>query len=302
VNTHVDFQLTRCTKSFITNIALVRPLFRVNTHVDFQIIRSTKALLAHITFVRFLFRVSTHVSGQVGWISKHLLANIALLPSLSLRSFPNSYLFFVFFLFVLFFFFFFFLYLMMIRLVEIIILVRNPQTRHQRFFFSRHLQNRPRVHRSFRMWILSSAHVVDVPRVSRREEVLSKRIFVYLRGEKKLRRFSGTKKKSFVFVCLTKNFCFATIKFYRIFPSLEFSLIQNLLTSLSKLSLSRLKKSIKWSVSPAFPPPPLRVFRVVRPNKVLLCAVLHRGRKRWGKFSSKNGDVFHLRYPFRRRR
>jgi len=60
---------------------------------------------------------------------------------------------------------FFFLYLMMIRL-EIILLVRNPQTQHQRFFFfhffffSRHLQNRPRVHRAFRMWILSSHGII----------------------------------------------------------------------------------------------------------------------------------------------
>ena len=238
VNTHVDFQTTRLTETLLAHVTFVRFLLRVNTLVDFQTTSRSKTLLAHIAFIRFLVRVSTHMYSQCRWTLKRLLANIALVPSLSLRSFPNSYLFFVFFLFVLFFFFFFFLYLMMIRLVEIIILVRNPQTRHQRFFFSRHLQNRPRVHRSFRMWILSSAHVVDVPRVSRREEVLSKRIFVYLRGEKNLRRFSGTKKKSFVFVCLTKNFCFASIKFYRIFPSLEFSLIQNLLTSLSKLSLS----------------------------------------------------------------
>ena len=38
-----------------------------------------------------------------------------------------------------------------------IILIRNPQTQHQRFFFLC-LQNRPRVHRAFRMWILSSPH------------------------------------------------------------------------------------------------------------------------------------------------
>jgi hypothetical protein len=50
---------------------------------------------------------------------------------------------------------FFFLYLMMIRL-EIIILVRNPRTQHRWLLFF-HLQNRPRVHRSFRMWIFPSA-------------------------------------------------------------------------------------------------------------------------------------------------
>jgi len=181
LSTHMDFQSTRCTIPLLAKMALVRFLVRVNTHVDFQIIRTTKSLLAHITFIRFVFRVSTHVSGQVGWILKHLLAKIALVPSLSLRSFPNSYLFF-----------FFFLYLMMIRLVEIIILVRNPRTQHQRFFFLS-LQNRPRVHRSFRMWILSSTHVVVVvPRVSRREEEVLSRKYSVSR-KKKLRRFSGMK-------------------------------------------------------------------------------------------------------------
>jgi hypothetical protein len=104
------------------------------------------------------------VSGQVGWISKHLLANIALVPSLSLRSFPNSYLFFFFFFSL---FFVFFLYLMIC--LEII-LNRNPQTQHRFFslffslFFSptlHHPQNRPGVHRALRVWILSS-HVVVV--------------------------------------------------------------------------------------------------------------------------------------------
>jgi len=173
VNTHVRFQITRLTKSFIAHITLVRFLVRVNTHVALQTTRLTKTLLAHITFirflvrvntpvvlqstrmtktllahiafVRFLFRVRTHVFGQFGWISKHLLAHITfvLLRSLPLRSFLFKSRFF-------------FLYLMMIRLVEIIILVRNPRTQHQRFFFLS-LQNRPRVHRSFRMWILSSS-------------------------------------------------------------------------------------------------------------------------------------------------
>jgi hypothetical protein len=104
------------------------------------------------------------VSGQEGWISKHLLANIALvLLSLPLRSFLNKSRFF-------------FLYLL--TRLEIILLVRNPQTQHQRFFFflhffffSRHLQNRLYVHRAFRMWILSSSHgsisVRDFKRESR---------------------------------------------------------------------------------------------------------------------------------------
>ena len=113
--------------------------------VPFQATRSSKTLLAHIALVRFLVRVRTHVYSQDGWILKHLLAHIALvLGPLPLRSFLNKIRFF-------------FLYLMMIRLVEIIILVRNPRTQHQIWFFFLSLQNRPRVHRSFRMWILSSS-------------------------------------------------------------------------------------------------------------------------------------------------
>ena len=157
VRTHVLFQITRITKNFIAKITLVRFLFRVNTHVPFQSTGLTKTLPANITFVRFLVRVSTHASGQTGWISKHLVAHVALVPYLSLRSFPNSYLFFSFFYSL---FFVFFLYLKIIRL-ETNLLIRNPQTQHQRFFFfSRHLQNRPRVHRAFRMWTLSSHSII----------------------------------------------------------------------------------------------------------------------------------------------
>ena len=142
VNTHVALQTTRLSKTLLTHITLVRFLFRVNTHVNFQSTRLSKTLLAHITLVRFLVRVNTHVNFQITRLSKHLLAHIALvLRSLSLRSFLHSR--------------FFFLYLKMIRL-EIILLVRNPRTQHQRFFFLC-LQNRPRVHRSFRMRILSSS-------------------------------------------------------------------------------------------------------------------------------------------------
>jgi len=96
------------------------------------------------------------VYSQFRWSIKHLPAHIALVPYLSLRSFPNSYLFFSFFYSL---FFVFFLYLKMIRLETILLIIRNPQTQHQIwfFFFSRNLQNRPpRVHRSFRMWTLSS--------------------------------------------------------------------------------------------------------------------------------------------------
>ena len=125
------------------------------THVDFQITRTTKTLLAHIALVRFLVRVRTHVYGQLGWISKHLLANIALvlLGFLSLHSFSRRRRHF-------------FSYLLLLEdFKNDFILVRNLQTQHRLFFLfffcsriqTRHLQNRPRVHRSFRMWILSSS-------------------------------------------------------------------------------------------------------------------------------------------------
>ena len=174
VNTHVVLQIASLSKTLLAHITFIRFLVRVNTHVGVQTIRLSKTLLAHITFLRFLLRVNTHVADQEGWISKHLLAHPALVPSLSLHSFSNksSFLFshlilfrdtrhaqnpsqslyvFVF----VFFFFFFFLYLMIS--LEIILLVRNLRTQHL-WFFSRHLQNRPRVHRSFRMWIFPSAH------------------------------------------------------------------------------------------------------------------------------------------------
>ena len=138
--THVPLQITRCCKTLLAHIALVRFLVRVNTHVKFQTTRSTKTLLAHIALV---------------------------LRSLSLRSFlfKSRFL---------------FLFLMMICL-EIIILVRNLQTQRQRFFFfhfffishiqTRHLQNRPRVHRALRMWILSSSHGIISIRLREEEEV-----------------------------------------------------------------------------------------------------------------------------------
>ena len=102
MNTHVLFQTTRITKSFIAHITLVRSLVRVNTvalqmtrcvkcfhhitfarllvrvntHVLFQSIRVTKTLLAHITLVRFLVQVKTHVSCQTTRFTETLLAHI----------------------------------------------------------------------------------------------------------------------------------------------------------------------------------------------------------------------------------
>ena len=142
----VPFQITKLTKSFIAHIALVRFLVRVNTHVVFQSTRVTKTLLAYIALVRFLLRVNTHVVFQSTRCTETLLAHIALvsLRSLPLHSFLSNSRFF-------------FSHLMMIHL-EIILLLRNPRAhKHHRFFFLT-LQNRPRVHRSFRTWILSSAH------------------------------------------------------------------------------------------------------------------------------------------------
>ena len=143
VNTHVVLQMTRFTKTLLAHIALIRILVRVNAHVPLQITRLSKTLLANIALVRFLVRVNMHVLFQIIGITKTLLAHIALvLCSLPLHSFLFKSRFF-------------FLYLMMICL-EILRIIRNPQTQHQRFFFLC-LQNRPRVHRALRVWIFPSA-------------------------------------------------------------------------------------------------------------------------------------------------
>jgi len=114
----VPFQITRCSKTLLAHIALVRILVRVNTHVVLQSNRMTKSFIAHIALVRFLVRVNTHVDFQMTILTISLLANIALvlLRSLPLRSFLIKSRFF-------------FLYLMMIHL-EIILQIRNPQTQH----------------------------------------------------------------------------------------------------------------------------------------------------------------------------
>jgi hypothetical protein len=91
------------------------------------------------------------MSGQIVWVCKNLLANIALVPSLSLHSSSNKSRF----------------------LFSLLILLRHdittrharehpPQSLHVSFFFSSlllpkiALQNRPRVHRALRVWILFS--------------------------------------------------------------------------------------------------------------------------------------------------
>ena len=176
------FKPSSLTIPLLAHVAFERFLVRVNTHVVFkwldrrkrfshtshsygfsfvwirmwlcQITRLSKTLLAHITFIRFLVRVSTHVSGQIGWISKHLLANIALVRSLPLPSLRRRL---------------FFSYLLLLDFKNDFILVRNLQTQHRFFFFhffffiSRPpLQNRPRVHRALRMWILSSHVIISI--------------------------------------------------------------------------------------------------------------------------------------------
>ena len=129
----------------------------LSTHVFFQMTRLTKTLLAHITFIRFLVRVRKHVYGQDGRISKHLPASIALVPSLPLPSLRRRR---------------FFSYLLLLDFKNDFVLVRNLQTQHRCwllfffffffFFISRNLQNRPRVHRAFRMWILSSHGIISI--------------------------------------------------------------------------------------------------------------------------------------------
>ena len=162
VNTHVDFQLTRCTKTLLANISFIRFLVRVNAHVALQSISSTKSLLAHITLIRFLVRVNAHVDFQSTRIIKTLLTHIALvLPSLSLHSFRsgnNKSLW----------------HVMMILLHRDIFIVFTGRTATEHpqqpklfvslFFFSSSpllflitFQCRLYVSRSYRMWILSSS-------------------------------------------------------------------------------------------------------------------------------------------------
>ena len=65
LSTHVPFQTTRCSKTFLAHITFIRFLVRVNTHVVCQMTRLSKTLLAHIAFIRFLVRVNTHVSSAL---------------------------------------------------------------------------------------------------------------------------------------------------------------------------------------------------------------------------------------------
>jgi hypothetical protein len=91
------------------------------------------------------------VCSQTGWSIKHLPANIALVPSLSLHSSSNKSR---------------FLFSLLILLLHDITTrharEHPPQSLHVSFFFSSlllpkiALQNRPRVHRALRVWILFS--------------------------------------------------------------------------------------------------------------------------------------------------
>ena len=59
--THVPLQITRCSKTLLAHIALVRFLLRVYTLVAFQMTKLTKSFIADIALVWFLVRVNTHV-------------------------------------------------------------------------------------------------------------------------------------------------------------------------------------------------------------------------------------------------
>ena len=63
--THVNFQITRTTKTLLAHITFVRFLVRVNTLVPLKSTRITETLLAHIAFIRFLVRVNTLVTFQM---------------------------------------------------------------------------------------------------------------------------------------------------------------------------------------------------------------------------------------------
>ena len=181
LSTRVVSQTTILTKTLLAHIAFTRFLVRVNTHVSCQMTRITKSFIAHIALVRSLVRVNTHVDFQNIGITTSLLANTALvLRSLPLRSFLFKSRFF-------------FLYLM-IRL-EIIILIRNPQTQHSFFslsFFSllcgTRNHHRLYVYRAFRMFILSSRHLI---KERERERSIQ-------RGKKKLRRVAGINETNVV--------------------------------------------------------------------------------------------------------
>ena len=162
---------------------------------------TNKALSQHTShiFIRSLVRVNAHASDQTGWSIKHLLAHIALalLRSLPLRSFLSIK-------------------------VSFLLFVSDDDSftsrssssssggifkrEHQLwFFFLACLQNRPRVHRSFRTWIsffFDSCRVVLS--VSRREkrEVLSFSLVCSTRressgtcGKKKIETFFEEKNR-----------------------------------------------------------------------------------------------------------
>ena len=160
---------------------------------------TNKALSQHTShiFIRSLVRVNAHASDQTGWSIKHLLAHIALalLRSLPLRSFLSIKV----------------SFLLFVSDDDDSFTSRSSSSssggifkrEHQIwFFFLACLQNRPRVHRSFRTWIYLSSSTRVSRRsfsLSQREErfFLSPRLYlvrvervVLLRvGKKKLRRF-----------------------------------------------------------------------------------------------------------------
>ena len=136
----------------LAHVAFKRFLVRVNTLVPFQITRLTKTLLANITFIRFLVRVNTYVDFHLRRCTKTLLAHITfMLRPLSLPSLRRRL---------------FFSYLLLLDFKNDFVLVRNPQTQHRWFFFffsllhSTRNHHRLYVYRAFRMFILSSRHLI----------------------------------------------------------------------------------------------------------------------------------------------
>ena len=199
----MPFQTMRCSKTLLADIALENGFFSfcvcIRTRGLSNNHRMTnKALSQHTShiFIRSLVRVNAHASDQTGWSIKHLLAHIALalLRSLPLRSFLSIKV----------------SFLLFVSDDDDSFTSRSSSSssggifkrEHQLwFFFLACLQNRPRVHRSFRTWIYlsSSTRVASFffQSLAERREVLSFSLVFSTRressvlrvGKKKLRRF-----------------------------------------------------------------------------------------------------------------
>ena len=192
-------------------MALVRPLVRVNTHVVFQITRLTKSFIAHITLVRFLVRVNMAKLDGLTNIFSHTSHSCCC----------------VLFLFVPFF-------LKVVSSFRIWwfaslksssssgILKHNTKFGSSFSPFKTVLAFTALFGRGFFRLLVSSSFLESLAKKKR----FFRKSMVYWE-EKKLRRFSGTKRKKRFFVW-PKLFRFATIKFY---PYLSFSRVFSLRTN-----------------------------------------------------------------------